>query len=88
MEIQLALAANKKLVPTGHTMAGYEIQKDGSPLMTIGGKGKWTDIEADLHRLIPKVGDVHLIIFIRAKSGDITTSKTLYTIEDGNVVEK
>ncbi len=88
MKIQLAMAASKRLVPTGHTMAGYEIQKDGSPLMTIGGKSTWPSIESELHRALSSVGDVHLIIWIRDKAGDMTTTKTLYTIEDGQVVEK
>lgn len=88
MKVQLALAATKRLVPTGTTMAGYEIQKDGSPLMTIGGKTKWDSIEAELERMVKNVGDVHLIIWIRDKAGDMTTTKTLYGVENGQVVEK
>ena len=88
MKVQLAVAASKRLVPTGSTMAGYEIQKDGSPLMTIGGKSTWPKLEAELVRHITLVGDVHLIIWIRDKAGDMSTTKTLYGIENGQVIEK
>ena len=88
MKVELAVAANKKLVPTGHTMAGYEIQKDGNPLMTIGGKSTWPRIETALEQHIKLVGSVHLIIWIRDKNGDMTTTKTQYSMEDGQVVEK
>nr|DAF93716.1 MAG TPA: hypothetical protein [Myoviridae sp. ctshb19] len=88
MEIQLSVAASKRLVPTGTTMAGYEIQKDGNPLMTIGGKSTWPNIESQLAQHIKMVGDVHLIIWIRDKNGDMTTTKTLYGTDGGHVVEK
>ena len=88
MKVQIAVAATKRLVPTGTTMAGYEIQKDGSPLMTIGGKSTWPKLEAELERQIKLVGDVHLIIWIRDKAGDMSTTKTLYGIENGQVVER
>jgi hypothetical protein len=88
MEIQMALAANKKLVPTGTTMAGFEIQKDGSPMMTIGGKSTWPRIETQLAQHIKLVGDVHLVIWIRDKNGDMTTTKTLYGLDGDQVVEK
>lgn len=87
MEIQLATAANKKLVPTGHTMAGWEIQKDGNPLMTIGGKATWAKLEPQVIDYLNKVGDIHLIIWIRDKNGDMTTTKTLYTLKGGEAVE-
>lgn len=88
MEIQVALAATKKLVPTGTTMAGFEIQKDGNPMMTIGGKSAWPKIESQLAQHIKLVGDVHLIIWVRDKNGDMTTTKTLYGLDGDHVVEK
>lgn len=86
MQIQVALAAAKKLIPTGHTMAGYEIQKDGSPLLTLGGKHTQKAIMSSVEDYTKRVGDIHLVIWIRDKNGDMTTTKTLYSWDGSEAI--
>lgn len=88
MEIQLAIAATKRLNPTGTKIIGYDIKHGQYTLLSRGAKDKQATILDSIQKYAELQGDIEFVLYVEDKEGNEKEITTHYKWNGSEAVAK